>query len=369
MLQYRKAVPGDENAIIELMDTVFSERAPHNFASLMPKAYGRSGFYKLHYVAEEDGRIVSTIAVLPERLFPTPDTALEAGYIGNVCTAKEERGKGHITRLMEMLLPEAQEKYDLMILSGQRQLYGKYGFEPGAAMAGIRVTGANLRGLVGEVSFKELTARDTEELKRVCALMRQQNAMSERTEETVLDISHSWYTGLYAAYAGEKLVAYICAHPRNVLEVGTLTPEWIVPAVKCWVEQRGDSEVFVPLNDHITVDRLMTFAEGMRIIDCEKIRVFRWQKTLQTLLRAKAESTALIKGVRTVCITGKGTFRIDVCGEIPSVAETDEKADMELSEAEAVRRFFSASSVFTETDPLLRSWMPLPLAVRSVDQF
>lgn len=369
MLQYRKAVPADEKAVLELMDTVFSERAPHDFASLMPKAYGHSGFYKLHYVAEEDGRIVSTIAVLPERLYPTPDTSLEAGYIGNVCTAKDERGRGHITHLMELLLPEAEQKYDLMILSGQRQLYGKYGFEPGAAMAGIRVTGANLRGLNGEVSIKELTTEDANDLRSVCALMRRQCAMSERTEGTVLDISHSWYTGLYAAYAGEKLVAYICAHPRNVLELGALTPDWIVPTIKCWVEQRGDSEVFVPLNDRMTVNQLMTFAEGMRIIDCEKIRVFRWQKTLQTLLRAKAESTALVKGVRTVCITGKGTFRIDAGGEIPSVTETDAKADMELSEAEAVRHFFSASSIFTETDPLLHSWMPLPLAVRSVDQF
>lgn len=369
MLQYRKAVPGDENAVMELMNTVFSERSPHDFASLMPKAYGRSGFYKLHYVAEEDGRLVSTIAVLPERLFPTPNTSLEAGYIGNVCTAKDQRGKGHITRLMELILPEAEEKYDLMILSGQRQLYGKYGFEPGAAMAGIRVTGANLKGLSGEVSFKELTARDTEQLKQVCALMRLQSAMCERTEDTVLDIAHSWYTGLYVVYAGKELVAYLCAHPRNVLELGVTNPEWIAPTIKCWVEQHGDSEVFVPLNEHVTVEELMKFAEGMRVIDCEKLRVFRWRKTLQTLLRAKAESTPLAKGVRTVCITGKGTFRIDVNGETPSVTETDEKADMELSEAEAVRRFFSASSIFTETDPLLRSWMPLPLAIRSVDQF
>ena len=130
MAVYRFARPEEEEAILDLIDLVFSKTGSSiDFASLVPKVYGRAGFSAYHAVAEQAGRLVGTVAMLPVTVH-MGDTALRGGYIGSVAVHSKYRGQGHMRALMDLLIAEAKSRgYDFLALGGQRQRYGYWGFE------------------------------------------------------------------------------------------------------------------------------------------------------------------------------------------------------------------------------------------------
>ena len=66
MTDYRFARPHEEDEILDLINAVFSQKArPHDFSVLLPKVYAHPGFSRFHAVAEVDGRVRGTVAMLP----------------------------------------------------------------------------------------------------------------------------------------------------------------------------------------------------------------------------------------------------------------------------------------------------------------
>lgn len=87
----------------------------------------------LQLIAEEDGRLVSTAAIIYYDFPPSfTNTAGKTGYIANVYTAPEYRGRGFAKELVEMLIDEAKKKEikKLWLFASKwgEALYKKFGF-------------------------------------------------------------------------------------------------------------------------------------------------------------------------------------------------------------------------------------------------
>ena len=85
-------------------------------------------------VAEEDGQVVATAAILFIEFPPafTNPTGIR-GYITNMYTSPDYRGKGIATSLLEKLMEEARARNIYMIFLGASKMgkpvYRKFGFE------------------------------------------------------------------------------------------------------------------------------------------------------------------------------------------------------------------------------------------------
>ena len=114
MTEYRMATPADEESILDFINMVFSQaHRPHDFAALLPKVYGHPGFSRYHVLAMREGRIRSTVALLPLELRIDAQCALKMGFVGSVSTHPSERGAGHMRELMKRVvalgIPEADQ--------------------------------------------------------------------------------------------------------------------------------------------------------------------------------------------------------------------------------------------------------------------
>ncbi|MBR5705384.1 MAG: GNAT family N-acetyltransferase, partial [Deltaproteobacteria bacterium] len=159
MTDYRFARPGEEDEILDLINAVFSQKArPHDFAVLLPKVYAHPGFSRLHAVAEVDGRIRGTVAMLPVDIKMGREAeTLRGGYIGSVAVHPRYQKQGHMRALMEMQAQRARQMgLDFMALGGQRQRYNYYGFEKAGLALTFFVTSANVRHALKDVIPAEI---------------------------------------------------------------------------------------------------------------------------------------------------------------------------------------------------------------------
>ena len=134
MTEYRKAFRHEEADILDFINYVFSQaHRPHDFKRLLPKVYAHEGFYRWHYVAVENGRIRGTVAVLPVEMPFGEGQSLKIGYVGSVSAHPYDKGAGHMKKLMQLMLEDTKDQYDLLALGGRRQRYQYFGFECGGA--------------------------------------------------------------------------------------------------------------------------------------------------------------------------------------------------------------------------------------------
>ena len=139
MVNFRKALDSEIPQLIELRKKQRidegSDPDPEVDEYMVP-------FFKKHFsdgslvewVAEEDGQIVATAAILFMEFPPAySNPSGVRGYITNMYTSPDYRGKGIATSLLEKLMDEARERNIYMIFLGASKMgkpvYRKFGFE------------------------------------------------------------------------------------------------------------------------------------------------------------------------------------------------------------------------------------------------
>lgn len=145
MIQYRKARKEEADDLLDFINYVFSlNQCPHDFKMIDPKMYASEyPFWKDHYVAMEDGHIRATIALTKEY---DSKYGMTSGHIGQVSVHPYHRGKNYMRVLMNMAIEDMKkERYDYSILSGQRQRYGYFGYEPGDYRFRFEINATNIR--------------------------------------------------------------------------------------------------------------------------------------------------------------------------------------------------------------------------------
>ena len=380
MADYRFARPEEEDQILDLIDLVFSKNSqPHDFASMLPKVYGRPGFSAHHAVAEKDGRLIGTIAMLPLAV-RMGESRLRGGYIGSVAVHSRHRGEGHMKALMDLLIAEARRRdYDFLALGGQRQRYGYWGFELAGTDLALTVTRANARHALGDalpaVSFAPPTDAA---LDAMAALHSRLPFRCEREKPLFIDTLKS-YGGVPLTILDETgaLAGYLVKMGKEINEL-CLKDEALLPAVvKGLLREEKKVTLHVPGTLPDRALALRAFAENAAIGERERMLPLRWDRLLQAgmALRQRTEKTRaggrnlLPDGERIIRIENEGAFLLKVENGEASAVRTDRKADEAWTGCQAVDRLFSPAGAWLLPDPLLRAWLPLPWGLDAADTF
>ena len=378
MTEYRMAYPQEEADILDFINYVFSQaHKPHDFKTLLPKVYAHEGFSKYHYVAVTDGRIRGTVAILPVELPVDKGEMLKIGFVGSVSAHPYDRGAGHMKKLMQMMLADAQNKYDLLVLGGQRQRYQYFGFEKGGCRLRFTVTQSNVRHALGDVpdnglNLRLLTEAGDAALQDIHAMGERQWMHCVRSRENFLDIMHSWQGKLFALEENGAVQGYIYARGgEDLAEIGLRDESRIAEAVKTYMLHTGEKSVNVRVDmlDRVRANYLKRFAEKWDLTDNEMLHVINWQRVLQALLSHKADCMPLADGRFVFEVENAGRYAIEAEQSQVRVSKTQDAPDMVMTAQKAVEFFFSPYTAAMVSSPMLKSWLPVPFGMYPADEF
>ena len=376
MTDYRFARPEEEEEILDLINAVFSQKArPHDFARLIPKVYAHPGFSRFHAVAEVDGRIRGTVAMLPIDVQMGRDgNTLRGGYIGSVAVHPRFEKRGLMRALMSMQAEHARRTgLDFMALGGQRQRYNYHGFEKAGLGLHFSVNTANVRHALKDVAPAELaplSGPDDPCLDTLYALYEAQPARCQRSRELFYDTLCTYNSTPWAIRDQDGNPAgYFVAMDDEITEL-VLRDEALLPQViRAWMENRPRCAVTCPGWHLERAAALNVFAEGSEISNYQMLRVLNWENTLNAALSFRRQFVPLPEGRRVIRVEGAGTWALEVTEGQTRVSSTEDTPALSLSEKQAAALFFSPLSMLTVRDPLLRCWLPLPLEIPVADHF
>ena len=378
MTEYRFAESCDLTKVIDFIDLVFSQAAgPHDFANLIPKAYGDAhDCSHIHAIALEDGEIRGCVAVLPFDMSIAGEK-LSVGYVGSVSVHRLSRGAGHMKKLMAMQIEKAKaEGIDMMVLGGQRQRYGYFGFSPVGGAYGYTVTHANVRHALKEVDASAFTfaMMDTAaDSAYAFGLYRQQPVCGSRTAENFAEIALTFHSqGWIIKQNGQNIGYLIASRDHKELAEIVLEDQTLVPSViKRWMADHGIRNLNVaaaPYNKQLN-RTLAAFAECYDLGQDGYVLCLNYANTIRSWMKLKNSVTPLSEGILRLGI-GDEVLELKVQNGVVNVEKSAEKADIILTAAEADQLLFGFNRFYApEVEGVPADWFPLPLSIPRVDTF
>jgi len=379
MTEYRFATTQDWPKVIDFIDLVFSQSArPHDFAELIPKVYGDGHDYShIHAIALEDGEIRGCVAVLPFDMTIAGHT-LHVGYLGSVSVHRLSRGAGHMKKLMQMQIDKAKaEGLDMLVLGGQRQRYGYFGFSPVGGVYDYTVTHANVRHALKDVdasviTFEPLTQGEGSEY--AYALYQQQPVCGSRTAENFAEIALTFHMhGWLVKHNGDNAGYLLVSNDHGEIHELVMEDSDLVPAVlKAWMAANGVRYLHVGAAPHNkTLNRtLSAFAEEYSIGQNGCMLCLNYANAIRSWMTLKNSIAPLSEGTLRLCIAEE-QLEIKVADGAVTVEQTDEPAQLQLSPAEADQLLFGFNRFYApEVSCLIPAdWFPLPMSIPTADTF
>ncbi|MBR2951148.1 MAG: GNAT family N-acetyltransferase [Lachnospiraceae bacterium] len=376
MTEFIRTDKSQKADVLDFINYVFSNaHCPHDFKTLIPKVYAdeKEEFRGTHYAAVEEGKIKAVITdlIMEEQV---GSEIFKYGMIGNVSVHPYARGEGYMKALMKMAKEDAQnEGVDVMVLGGQRQRYGYFGFESAGVNYRFLITKTNIRHCMKQVEcqdivFENVEDADAQEIAAAKALYEKRPAHAIRPKEDFLAIMHNWASSFYAIKKEGRMIGYIYANADEVV----LEDESDLPAVlKAWFAQKGVNEVNMtawPFEKE-RISYLASICEHMSVVPGEMICVLNWEKVLQTLLQFKDRYCPLQDGEVSLCIEEEA-FHIIVNNGNVSVKKLDERNQeiLKFTHNEAEMLFFGLQNLLIAPAEF-KNWLPLPFFIDKPDAF
>lgn len=362
--------------IIDFINYVFSQnRCPHDFKTLMPKSYSDEvdGLGAVHHLIREDGKIKALIA---NRIIETVvcGKTLRYGLIGNVSVHPYSRGKGYMKDIMKRVIEDARKReVDVLVLSGQRQRYAYFGFEPAGTIFDFVVNRDNIRHSMAEVDTSDVSFLPFEQASREAIhgakkLYERCAFHAVRNENEFPLILKTGNSSCYIIHINGVMAGY-CHGPFGeiVLEEESDFPK----VLKALFEKEGVNEVCFSLHPYHKerIAYLARLCEYSRLRPVEQIKILNWAKAFDALFALKATYARLEDGMKTVCVGGE-TICISVHGGIPQVVKADEPCSEATTwnENDALCTFFGLDTLFGN-DSFPQSWVPLTLPIDGPDTY
>ncbi len=375
MTDYLRATSADRAAIIDFGNMVFSmAHRPHDFRTMIPKFYGDGKpSEEKTFLAKENGVIRAMVSVY-ERPLRIAGETLKVALIGSVASHPYDRGKGHMSRLLQMTNEDAAASgVDFMSLSGQRQRYGHYGYEPGMTTISFTMDGDNIRHCfsdldAGSVTISEITDSGDGRIDRAFELYDRQPIAGMRTRENFFDTARTWHARLLAVEENGDMIGYIIDGNHEIV----LEDEGKLPlALKAYSRATGGGSIEIHCAPHEVkrVSFLSDVCEGMEITAGHMTRVIRFERVVSALMKLKSTYARLADGRFALAVTGGERLLIEVKNGVPRVGATDETPDLILPARNAEMLLLSPSSLVLPLPGALKSWLPLPLFIPSADCF
>lgn len=378
MTEYRFAASKDWSEIIDFIDLVFSQSSrPHDFAALIPKVYGDGHNYShIHAIALEDGDIRGCVAVLPVDM-TIAGQELHMGYLGSVSVHRLSRGAGHMKKLMQMQIEKAKaDGMDMIVLGGQRQRYGYFGFSPVGGEYEYDVTHSNVRHALKDVdasgfTFEPLAPGEGSEY--AYALYQKLPVCGSRTAENFAEItltfnSRGWLILHNGQKAGYLISSIDC---KDIGEIVLENHELIPAVIKAWMAlyQLRSLHVTAAPYDKQLNRTLSAFAEYYSLGQNGCVLCLNYANTIRSWMTLKNSVAPLSEGLVRLGINGQ-TYEIKVAGGVVSVEETNADAELSLTADEANQLLFGFNRFYApEVSGIPADWFPLPLFIPRMETF
>ncbi len=376
MLEYLTATLDDKEDIVDFINYVFSQsRKPHDFRSLMPKSYADdvTDLGATHYLVKKDNKIKAVVA---NRIIDIAvgNSTLKFGLIGNVAVHPYSRGEGYMKKLMQTAISEAKDNgIDILVLAGQRQRYGYFGFENAGATLHFIVSKDNLRHCFSElncsdITFKPLAEANDDEINTAIALYEKRPYHTLRNRDEYCNIMCTWNAECRIIYKKGKMIGYSYSSFSELI----LENESDFPLVlKAMFEQDKLCEVDIPVApfEKERASFLASICENSNIQPLEMINVLCWENVLKVLFDFKAKVSTLLDGDLEIQIDSE-VFSISIKNgtSIVEKLDTSSKNAVRLTHSEAIQKFFSLNSLLLP-DERFKNWAPLPFLIDAPDSY
>jgi predicted N-acetyltransferase YhbS len=222
------------------------------------------------HVLEHNGRIVSHVGIYPIEVL-TSGVELTIGGIGAVATMPEERGHGHMSRLLRHAVEVMRERhYPLSWLGGNRQRYNAFGWELAGISYHVTLSRRSLdRAAVEPVPVQEVFPWEAEALIErlqstlVCRARRSDLGMYLRKQGLRVWVAEDGYLVTHAGW-GKPFVAELVSTSGR--EAG------LIRAVMEWASQ-GEAKCVLSMWDQERLARLLPAASGWDARSNEMYRI------------------------------------------------------------------------------------------------
>ena len=426
----RRGRQGEMEALIDFADFAFSRPdPPPDFSRLLPKLYGsdaETAEQHLLVVPESGDDILAAVYSGPLALQPSeswwkqrvhegePVTgsapALSGNGIGTVSVHHRERGKSYMRELMHAAIRDMlQEGAAFSALSGQRQRYAYYGYEPAGTDLSVSLDRDNYTKAYGRHYFEEgpegelrnyAEIQDEPELaEQVFAVYEASHPWSSRTRDNWYVTAGSWGGPEVLVYLKEGQVqGYLIAGGsgghRAVSEIGLKDPEDAIPMIGLLLgrHQVQRAEVQLACWQPDPAARLFRIAAGYSIGSSLSLLILDWAQMLKAGLMLKQALDGARDGELRLAITdcpvgdkeqrlhirvSKGKVRVDAIDlEDTKEAAAADAEIISIPYSLAVRMLWSPMSqvLLHELTPENRrklnrtGWFPLPFSILPADR-
>ena len=373
MADYVIGTQNDKDEIVDFINYVFSQaKRPHDFKTLVPKSYADDAIDlgAVHYMAKENGKIKAVVAM---RIIDVNVSGkiLKYGLIGNVSVHPYSRGSGYMKKLMQMAIDDAKERgIHIMLLGGQRQRYGYFGFENVGQAMSFMISEDNIRHCFSDldtscITFKPMTDAEVSEAK---ALYEKSEVHTIRSREEFLNIMHTWNRECNVILKNGEFAGYIYGEFAEIKLVDESDFPLVLKAV--FEKEKLDKvTIKTSLYEKQRSDFLDSICEESSIVQVEMINVLDWEKVLDAFLNLRAKTVDLVPGEVFADIDGS-VYCIRVMGKTAEVKKCEDVSGHteKMTHGKAERIFFSLKS-FVYADTLFKNWLPLPLVIDSPDGY
>jgi GNAT superfamily N-acetyltransferase len=324
------------------------------------------------YVMEREGRIVSHVGLYPIEVV-VHGVTWPIGGIGGVGTLPEERGKGHMTRLLQTVVEVMREtEVPLSWLGGDRQRYNAFGWERAGQTYELTFT----RRSLDRAGIKPLTLEARRPVEALDWVERLQPTLVCHTRRHHLPLQLR-AEGL-RAWTAEDGYAFVRGSEWGPLSISELVSAsgretGLVRALLEWT-QRDDIRWNVSAWDQERLSRVMPGVSHWRLGDWGMWRVNDPAQVLalaRPVLRRRAAALRdfeLAIGVREHDRTSVATLAVRD-GQVEIARGRHVQAYVEWSAVEAARAFLGGPPVAAEADvPAgLRALLPIPMYLPALD--
>lgn len=380
MTEYRKALRGELPKIIRFINMVFSlSGTPHDFASLLPKLYSDGKRTEpFHFLALEEGEIKAVVCSLPVTL-RFGDQSLTCATIGSVAVHPDSRGKGYMKQLMNSAISDMKENHiELSCLTGLRQRYRYFGYEPCGSVITYRFSRDNFRHCKNlyphyELRLHEVTGVHDPLWENITRRHQTLPYRADRLASEFGDISGSWHEKTFAVFHEGNFAGYLTAEKNKISELFTVDDAMLFSCLDTYFAGISEQELLLDVYPHETrrMAVLSSFCERWQMRLDDNYRILDFEKVILFFLSLKAASEPLIDGSIILTIENSGNYLLTVTGGVPSVSRTAKTSAWPLSATEATRFLFSPD--YQEVRALLCkecriNWFPLPLSMCCLDK-
>lgn len=376
-MELRRLQTKDYDELIALLNTVFTRQNGFamDFEKVLPKMCVRDdGHMGMHFGVFEDGKLVACIGVYPLDTV-IAGQPLRFSTMGNIATHWDYTGRGYMTKLIERAQQELEAiGADAARLGGNRQRYGRYGFESCGQLLRLSFNKKTLLNRFPDatpITFAEIHKDDTDTL-TFCADLYNENAIAvTRTPAACYPVLTAWEYRPYLCLADGKPVGYLSVKGGDVAEIFALDTKYFTDILCAW-QRQNDTNLTFALQPHMTekIRLFSAISDSMQLCAPSQFQIRNWPAVVSACLKLKATHCPLPDGELTLAIQDYGTLRIFVEAGKTGCEQTDKVPQLTLDRLQAARYLFGPlpPEYTADAGPLARQWFPLPLSWNGQDR-